>query len=233
MPCSSDGLDEFAFLRELGPEARARLVQELMPRTIAPGAGILCPGDAVDGVYLVRAGSIRVYYLDAEGREGTLYWIGPGQSCILALNSFFTKIPYPAWAEAEAEGVELLSSPGPAFRMLFAAEPVAQRFVFEQLSARVFELLRLLEKTMRLPQEERLILLLLSQADADGVVHLSQERIARHLGTIREVVSRLLRHLAARGLIALAPRRVQLLDRLRLARMASGGSAGGPSADAS
>lgn len=219
MPCSDQMLDDFAFIREMGATTRARLRQKLAPRLVAPGGSILCPGDPVDGVYLIRAGAVRVYYLDAEGREGTLYWIAPGESCILALNSFFTAIPYPAWADAEAGGAHILSIPGPLFRELFAGEPAAQRFVFEQLSVRVFELLKLLEKTMRLPQEQRLILLLLAQADGEGVVHLSQDRIARHLGTIREVVSRLLRHLASRGLVALSPRQVQITDREGLARM--------------
>ena len=75
---------------------------------------------------------------------------------------------------------------------------------------------------MRLPQEERLILLLLGQADEAGIVRLSQEKLARHLGTIREVVSRLLRNLAAQGLIALAPRKIALIDRPRLQRMVPG-----------
>jgi CRP/FNR family transcriptional regulator len=167
----------------------------------------------------IRSGSIRVYYLDAEGREGTLYWIEAGQSCILALNSLFTEIPYPAWAEAEANGVEILTVPGSLFRELFSREPSAQRFLFEQLSERVFELQKLLERTMRLPQEERLILLLLAHADLNGTVHLSQEKLARHLGTVREVVSRLLRNLASQGLIATAPRRIMLLDKRRLAQM--------------
>lgn len=70
-----------------------------------------------------------------------------------------------------------------------------QRF----LSERVFSLLQLLEGVMRLPQEERLELLLLAQADEGGIIRLSQDKLARHLGTIREVVSRLLRNSPARG----------------------------------
>lgn len=219
MPCPIEALDEFAFIRAMRPETRERLRHGLSLSVVAPNASIMSPGDVVHGVYLIRAGSVRVYYLDAEGREGTLYWIEAGQSCILALNSLFTEIPYPAWAEAEAAGAEILSIPGPLFRELFSQEPSAQRFLFEQLSERVFELQKLLEKTMRLPQEERLILLLLAQADREGIVHLSQDMLARHLGTIREVVSRLLRNLASQGLIALAPRRVVLLDRPRLMQM--------------
>jgi CRP/FNR family transcriptional regulator len=207
----------FDFSRGLSPEVQARLFRDAQLSKLPAGADILHPGDIVDGVYLVTSGAIRVYYLDEEGREGTLYWIEPGESCILALNSLFSEIPYPAWAAADAEGVEILSVPGAAFKQVFSTEPSAQAFLFEQLSGRVFSLLRLLENSMRLPQEKRLVALLLDRAQ-DGVVSLSQEALARHLGTAREVVSRLLRNLAAQGLIKLAPRRIELLDTERLRR---------------
>lgn len=211
-----DSTETFEFTHHMSAAARARLLEGAQRRDFAAGADILHPGDEVDGVYLVRSGAIRVYYIDQSGHEGTLYWIEPGESCILALNSLFTEIPYPAWAAADRNGAEIVAIPGSTFRELFARDPALQTFLFEQLSARVFSLLRLLEGAMRLPQEKRLALLLLTQADADDVVHLSQEELARHLGTIREVVSRLLRNLAAQDLVALAPRQVTILDRERL-----------------
>jgi len=224
MQTAEDLVEAFAFTRGMAPDARSRLFAAAQRQSLAPGADILHPGDPVDGVYLVRAGAIRVYYIDAAGREGTLYWIEPGESCILALNSLFTRIPYPAWAAAETEGAEILAVPGTVFRELFSHDSAVQTFLFEQLSGRVFSLLRLLEETMRLPQEKRLALLLLSRADEEGVVALSQEELARHLGTIREVASRLLRNLAGQGLIALAPRRIRLLDRARLQALAEAGA---------
>jgi len=219
MTISNEVIDAFVFVRDMRPEARARLCQGLTLKTVPPGQDILHPGDRVNGVYLVRSGTIRVYYVDPSGREGTLYWIEPGHSCILALNSLFSEIPYPAWAAADDNGVEILAIPGAVFRDLFSREPTVQQFLFEQLSGRVYSLLQLLESTMRLPQEQRLVLLLLAQADEIGIVHQSQEKLARHLGTIREVVSRLLRNLAAQGLIALAPRKVTIVDRRRLEQL--------------
>ena len=220
MHSAEDIAGMFAFARHMAPEARARLFDGAQRKTLAAGADILHPGDPVDGVYLVRSGAIRVYYIDPAGHEGTLYWIEPGESCILALNSLFSEIPYPAWAAAEKDGAEILSIPGAVFRELFARDTAVQKFLFEQLSGRVFSLLRLLEDSMRLPQEKRLARLLLTQADAEGVVHLSHEHLARHLGTIREVVSRLLRNLVAQNLVSLAPRRVTILDRGRLEALA-------------
>ncbi len=221
MKPSDDLRETIPFADNMSDEAFGFLKDNLKRNTVAPGADILHPGDAVNGVYLVQSGTIRVYYVGPDGREGTLYWIEAGESCILALNSLFTEMPYPAFAAAEAEGVEILTLSGAVFRELFSKDAAVQKFLFEQLSSRVYSLLKMLEETMRLPQEERLILLLLGQADEEDTVHLSQENLARHLGTIREVVSRLLRNLASQGLIELAPKKVKLLERKRLEAMAS------------
>ena len=102
------------------------------------------------------------------------------------------------------------------FRELFSVEPAAQRFLFNQLSGRVFSLPQLLEQRMRLPQEERLVALLLAKAADTGIVDLSQDELALHLGTSREVVSRLLRNLANQDLIESGLRRIALRDVARL-----------------
>ncbi|MCV0426553.1 MAG: Crp/Fnr family transcriptional regulator [Roseibium sp.] len=204
------------FARDMQPGTLAYLKANISRTVVRSGEDILRPGDTVNGVYLVKSGTIRVYYIDPEGREGTLYWIESGESCILALNSLFSEMPYPAWAAADTDGVEFLTLSGTVFRELFAKDRAVQGFLFEQLSGRVYSLLHSLEQSMRLPQEERLILLLLARADENGVIFLSQDRLARDLGTLREVISRLLRNLASQNLISLAPKRITILDRRRL-----------------
>ncbi|WP_420410970.1 Crp/Fnr family transcriptional regulator [Roseibium sp.] len=218
---TADDFRSIAPFAEGMQEETFRLMSENVTFTAVPSGGdILHPGDLVDGVYLVKSGRIRVYYVGADGREGTLYWIEAGQSCILALNSLFSKMPYPAFASADGGEVEVLTLSGTVFRDLFAKDPAVQAFLFDQLSGRVYSLLQMLEESMRLPQEGRLILLLLNQADEDGVVRQTQEQLARHLGTIREVVSRLLRNLASQKLVALSPGKVTLLARERLKNIA-------------
>ncbi len=65
--------------------------------------------------------------------EGTLYWVEPGQTCILALNSTFSRLAYPAWVESDGP-TRFAIVPGQTYRELFAADPAVQRFTFETLS---------------------------------------------------------------------------------------------------
>lgn len=81
MKVSEDIVDSFVFARDMRPEMREQLKIDLTRTIMPPGRDILHPGETVNGVYLFRSDAIRVYYINPDGREGTLYWIEPGESC--------------------------------------------------------------------------------------------------------------------------------------------------------
>jgi CRP/FNR family transcriptional regulator len=146
--------------------------------------------------------------LTADGREATLYWVKPGQTCILALTATFKRERYPAWAQTEADPISFVVVPEPAFRELLA-EPAFRDFTLEVLSSRVFELMVSLEELGSLRVQQRVAGFLLRHADPTGTVRVSQERLAGHLGTAREVVSRALRSLVAGASVATARSRIR------------------------
>jgi CRP/FNR family transcriptional regulator len=201
------------FAGSLQPATRARLGEQVRVQSVPPFGLLLQPGDRVSGAYFVASGSIRVYYLDADGHEGTLYRIESGQSCVLALNCLFSAMRYPAWAEAGDKGVTFAALDGITAGALMREDGSFMTAMFEQVSTRLYGLLTTLEQAIRLPLEARLVRLLLDLADGEDTVHLSQERIAAHLGTSREVVSRLVRALAGRGLVASAYGKITLVNR--------------------
>ncbi len=211
-------LASLPIFRDLNERGRELLARRIRVATAEPGATLLSPGDSVAGVYFVEAGSVRVHYLDVEGREGTLYRLAPGESCILSLNCVFSEMAYPAWANAEDDGCSLLVLDGATARELVEVDPAFLRALFAQASDRLFRLLGTLEQAIRLPLEARLAQLLLDLAGDSDEVRLPQERLANHLGTSREVVSRLMRGLAAAGLVESHYGRIAIADRAGLER---------------
>jgi CRP/FNR family transcriptional regulator len=121
----------------------------------------------------------------------------------------------------ESEGdTQVAIVPGDVYRRLFATEPAVQNFTFEVLSGRLFELMALIEETASQGLEARVAAFLLRRAKGGTAVMVTQDQIARHLATSREVVSRLLRGLAARRLVATTAGRITLLDPPALAHLA-------------
>lgn len=201
----------FPFVKDLTMEGLESLRRQVQVVRATAGQTLVRKGDVVAGAYLVLEGSLRIYNLSPEGRETTLYWVEEGESCILALNSVFSSLLYPAWVDVEKD-VTLAILPPDTFQRLFASEPAVQRFTFNSLSGLVFELLSNLEQSMGTTVEARLINFLLRKTDTSLQLRMSQEAIAAHIGTSREVVSRNLRSLKAQGFLKTHRGRVELLD---------------------
>ena len=64
---------------------------------------IINKGNSVSGAYVVVRGRLRVYSISPGGNEATLYFINPGEVCILALNCIFNNLAYPAWVQTEPD----------------------------------------------------------------------------------------------------------------------------------
>jgi len=216
------GLTEtrFPFLAGLTPGARREL-GALAATQVGARKHLLRRGDAAGGAYLVVDGSLRVYYVTAEGREATLYHVEPGGTCVLALTSTFNDAPFPAWVDAGPAGGTFVRVPGNVLRRLLDSEGAFRQFVFGALAGRVFELMCTLEEAGSAAIEQRVARYLLRRRAPDGSVRVSQIGIASELGTAREVVFRALRSLSRRKLVRTGRMRVHVLDAPGLGRAAA------------
>ena len=214
-----DRLSHFPFVAELSAAGRSRLLGATRHVTLPPYTKIIERGDEVAGVYLVEAGALRIYYISAEGREGTLYWVDPGQSCILAFNCPFSRLAYPAWVETDHTETRVAIMSGEVYRERYLVEPSLQRFTFETLTTRLFELMTLLQETASFGLEQRVAAFLLRRSGHGHVVETTHEQIAHHLGSSREVVSRVLRGLARSSAIRLSTGSVAIVDEAKLRSM--------------
>lgn len=210
--------EKLPFWNRLSMRGRERVAAGAQRFAFDDARQVVACGDEVAGAYFVLAGALRVYFVNSEGREGTLYWVDVGQSCILALNCTFSRLAYPAWVESEG-ACEVMLIPGDIYRELFAVEEAMQTFTFEALSTRLFEMMALLEETASRGLETRLAAFLLRRAGIAGALELTQEQIANHVSTSREVVSRILRAFARAGWIEARQGYVRILDAPALAQL--------------
>jgi CRP/FNR family transcriptional regulator len=204
-------LETLGPFRAISAASRGLLRRHVLCRDCAPPAPILHKGQAISGAYFVVRGRLRVYALAPDGTEATLYFIDPGETCVFALNSLFNDLRYPAWVQAE-EDTTVALIPGPVFRQLFECEPSIQDVTVRALSTLVFRLMAELEEIHAYKLNQRLANLLLVRTPADGVLHMTQQQIAAHLGTTREVVARLLAQFATRGWVTTGRGWIRIAD---------------------
>jgi CRP/FNR family transcriptional regulator len=185
----------------LSEESRKVLENEVRFHTVTGKKKLIMKGDTVGGVYIVEEGGLRVYTISPKGRESTLYWIEPGESCILAMNCVFSDILYPAWVENDRSLSRIAIIPALTYRKLHEKEKSIQRFTVDVLSSRIFDLMSALEEVFTLPVNQRLANLLLKKSNSLLHLVMSHEEIASHLGTAREVVTRHLKNFEKMGFV--------------------------------
>lgn len=154
------------------------------------------------GFPLVSQGSIKVYKAFPNGRELLLYHVTPGETCVVSAACLFSGLPYGACGRAQADTTLRLIPPD-RFEPLMD-DAVFRRFVLAQFTQRLSDLMALVDAVFTQRLDQRLAARLLAhqavQGDAFAMTH---QQLADELGSIREVISRLLKQFADEGWIAI------------------------------
>jgi len=181
------------------------------------------PGDTCESFLILLNGQIRVQLISEDGKEVTLYRIGPGGSCVLTTSCLFSSEEYPAEAIAETP-VEALAFSRGIFEQTVEVSPQFRRFVFDGFSRRLAKVIGRMEELAFTSIDYRLARALvdLHERQQTNVTH---NALAVELGTAREVVSRHLKKMENRGLIAQSRGKVTVLDKPELLRISRNGSA--------
>lgn len=175
------------------------------------------PGDTCNSFLILLDGRIRVQLISEDGREVTLYRIGPGGSCVLTTSCLFSSEHYPAEAIAETN-IEALAFSREVFEKTVELSAQFRRFVFDGFSQRLARVIGRMEELAFTSIDYRLakVLVDLHEREQTEVTHAA---LAVELGTAREVVSRHLKRMEKSGLIALARGKVTVLDAAELLRI--------------
>lgn len=160
------------------------------------------------GFPLLLAGAVRVVKTAPNGREILLYRVEPGDGCILSGGCLLGQADYKATGIAETE-VALLMLPPESFHALLLEHEPFRRFVFGLYASRLTEVMELVEEVAFRRLDQRLAQLLIRR---DPVIEETHQAVADELGSVREIVSRLLRSFETRGWVSLARERITVSD---------------------
>jgi CRP/FNR family transcriptional regulator len=206
---------QYPVLAELPPGLREQIVAAAQAVTVPAGATLFDERQPCQGFPFVLAGAIRVAKVAANGRELPLYRVTPGETCIITSSCLLGNVPYNARGTTESETVLVLLPQG-LFNELLAQAPF-RNFIFNLFAERMADLMRLVEEVAFRKLDQRLAALLLGKG---RVVHATHQQLADELGSVREMVSRLLKGFAEQGLVALGREQIEIRDAAGLRRIA-------------
>ena len=205
----------YPVLAELPQKLQQEISAAAQSVTVASGATIFDERQPCQGFPFILSGAIRVAKVSASGRELPLYRVTPGETCIITSSCLLGNVPYNARGTAESETV-LVVLPQGLFTELLAQAPF-RNFIFNLFAERMADLMRLVEEVAFRKLDQRLAALLLGKG---RVVHATHQQLADELGSVREMISRLLKGFSEQGLVGLGREQIEIRDAAGLRRVA-------------
>jgi len=169
------------------------------------------------GLLLIRSGQIRVYTLSPEGREVTLYRLFDHDICLFSASCVMPDIQFEVFIETEKD-TELWVIPSCLFKDLMEESIAVSNYANQLMASSFSEVMWLMEQIMWKSFDKRLAAFLVEESrieDSDSI-KMTHEKIANHMGTAREVVTRMLRYFQGEGMVKLTRGSIELTDKKKL-----------------
>lgn len=217
MPISS----YFPIWNKLTAQEQQLIEKNAIPRMVSKGE--IVHNGSVDcaGLMLIKSGQLRAYMLSADGREITLYRLFSMDICLFSASCVMTSVQFEMMIEAEKDS-QLFIIPPHIYRKLLTESAVIANYTNDLMASRFSDVMWLMEQIMWKSFDKRLAGFLLEEAALENsdCLKMTHETIGNHLGSPREVVTRMLRYFQNEGMIQLSRGMVQIIDEKKLRKLA-------------
>lgn len=207
----------FPIWDKLNPAQQARIKCSLSQRQVRKGT-VLHNGDMdCAGLFLIQSGQLRAYILSEEGREITIYRLFDRDMCLFSASCILRSIQFSVTIEAEKD-TALWVIPPEIYKSLMEESAAVANFTNELMASRFSDVMWLMEQIMWKSLGKRLAAFLLEETVISGTnaLKITHEIIANHLGSHREVITRMLRYFQSEGMVTLSRGTVTVADEKKL-----------------
>ena len=172
------------------------------------------------GLLLVKSGQLRAYMLSDEGREITISRFFEMDICLFSASCVMRNMQFAVFIEAEKDS-EVYVVPACLYQNLMDESLPVANYSHNLITSHLSEVMWLMEQIMWKSFDKRLARFLLEEANLEGSnsLRITHEKIANHMGTAREVVTRMLRYFQSEGMVKLTRGSVDITDEKKLRKL--------------
>ncbi len=211
--------DYFPVWKKLDPRHQTML-RDAANFMSAPKGTLLHNGDAdCIGIILVNEGRLRVYMMSEEGKEVSLYRIFQRDMCLFSASCMMDSIQFETFVEAD-QNTSFWLIPASVYRKVMDESAVLANYTNDLMASRFSDVMWLMEQIIFKSMDDRLADFLLSEKILvnTNIISITHEKIAQHLGSAREVVTRLLKYFQEEGAVSLSRGGITILDEAKLTK---------------
>jgi len=202
------------FWNKLQNEQKVMFSHRAIDKNYHKGTILHAGGEDCVGLFLIRSGRIRAYIMTKEGKEITLFRLVDKELCIFSASCMMRNINFDIWISAETD-VEAILIPSSIYSQLAENNIAVSHFTNEIMNSRMSDVMWVLEQILFMSFDKRLANFLIEQSELENTdtLKITHEQIANHLGSAREVVTRMLKYFTEERLILLKRGSVTIIDK--------------------
>lgn len=207
----------FPMWNKLSPAQQERIRSGIVRQQAKKGTILHNGSIDCTGVFLIETGQLRAYILSDEGREITVYRLFDRDICLFSASCMMRSISFDIIIEAQKDTV-LWRIPVEIYKSIMEESAPLAMYTNELMASRFSDVMWLIEQVMWKSLDKRLAAFLLEESviEQSRALKITHENIANHLGSHREVITRMLRYFQAEGMVNLSRGTVEITDEKKL-----------------
>lgn len=210
----------FPIWDQLTTEQQTEITRHTVAQSVPKGTVVHNGSTDCTGLLLIKSGQLRAYILSDEGREITVYRLFDRDICLLSASCMMRSLQFDIIIEAEKD-TELWLIPVDIYRRIMETSAPVANYTSELMASRFSEAMWLIEQVMWKSLDKRVAKFLLEEAAIENTqqLNITHEYIAKHLGSPREVITRMLRYFQNEGIVKLSRGVVAITDTDKLEQL--------------
>ena len=207
----------FPIWDKLNKAEQDRITDNLITRKVTKGTVIHNGSMECTGLLLIKTGQLRAYILSDEGREITIYRLFDRDMCLFSASCIMRSIQFDITIEAEKD-TDLWIIPPELYQSIMKESAPVANYTNELMATRFSDVMWLIEQIMWKSLDKRLAAFLLDEISIEGTekLKITHETIANHLGSHREVMTRMLKYFQNEGMVKLSRGMIEITDSEKL-----------------
>jgi CRP/FNR family transcriptional regulator len=203
----------FSVFQKLSSEDQELLNQSAFFRTVKAGTLVYGGEEDCMGLLVLRSGQLRAHITSDEGKEITVYRLFERDICLFSASCVMNSIQFDIMITAEKD-TEFWVVPPYIFKKVMERSAPFANYTNQIMATRFTDVMWLIEQVLWKSFDKRLAHFLLEESaiEDSASLKITHELIANHLGTAREVVTRMLKYFQTEGMVKLTRGTIELTD---------------------
>ena len=212
--------NSLTFYEKLNDSQKRTIADNAILKRLKQGYNVHSSSEECTGLIIVRFGELRVYMLSEDGREITLYRLFENDVCVLSASCVIESITFDVFIDAEEDSEIIIVNSG-ALNEIVSDNIYAECFMLKKATERFSEVMWVMQQILFFKADRRVAIFLIDEMNKtkSAMLNITHDKIARYIGSAREVVSRILKYFEREKIVKIHRGGLEVIDKTALMKL--------------